>query len=210
MPLIRRGPPTKQPSTEKASVSETLERQLASGTGAERWAAARALGSDHRSTAILADALAVETASDVREAIFTSLVLIGTAEAADALALALRSDDAQLRSGALDALGAMPQVTKGILPGLLSDQDSDVRILSCDLLRDLDSQLATDLLGDLLDTETHPNVCGAAIDVLAENGNSAALPSLERLAVRLASNAYLSFAITDAIERVSKRPASDG
>ena len=83
----------------------------------------------------------------------------------------LRSDDASLRTGALDALRAMPAAARAAhLPGLLADPDADVRLLSCELVRDLPEAEANRLLADLLERETEANVCAAAIEVLAEIG----------------------------------------
>ena len=42
----------------------------------------------------------------------------------------LRSDDASLRNGAVEALQAMPEAVRPLLPGLLADGDADVRILA--------------------------------------------------------------------------------
>ncbi|RYG29684.1 MAG: HEAT repeat domain-containing protein, partial [Burkholderiales bacterium] len=110
----------------------------------------------------------------------------------------------------LDALGAMPEITRALLPSLLSDADADVRLLSCELVRQLDASEAVDLLGPVLEQEMHPNVCGAAVDVLAELGDSLCVEPLRTCAARFASDPYLSFAIADAISRTSTRSASNG
>ncbi len=204
MPLIKRGPPT-APSTPPVSVSTA--KQLASGTPSERWAAARALGQDETAVALLAGALGTEQASDVREAIFTSLVLIHTSEAAAALASIIRSDDAQLRTGALDALSAVMDVARPFLPGLLSDPDPDVRLLACELARALEPSDGADLLCTMLTTEQQPNVCGAAVDVLSEIGADSVVDVLKKCAERFAEDPFLEYAIAEAIERASKRPA---
>jgi hypothetical protein len=204
MPLIKRGPPTAPASPTSAAPS-----QLESGSVSERWAAARALGQDVGAVPLLAGALKSEQAPEVREAIFTSLVLIHSAEAASALASVIRSDDAQLRTGALDALSAMMDVAQPLLPSLLGDLDPDVRLLACELVRPLDPGASTKLLCALLETEQQPNVCGAAVDVLSEVGVSTAVDVLQRCAMRFSDDPYLGFAIADAIERASQRPAGN-
>jgi HEAT repeat protein len=183
---------------------------LENGTVSERWAAARALAQDANAVPLLVGALRAEQAPEVREAIFTSLVLIRSKEAAAAVASIIRSDDAQLRTGALDALGAMMDVGQPLLPALLSDPDPDVRLLACELVRPLDPHDGTELLRALLETEQLPNVCGAAVDVLSEVGVSTAVDVLQRCAMRFEGDPYLSFALSDAIERTSKRPARNG
>jgi HEAT repeat protein len=204
MPLIKRGPPASP-----ASPTSGAPSQLESGSVSERWAAARALAQDANAVPLLAGALRSEQAPEVREAIFTSLVLIHSAEAATALAAVIRSDDAQLRTGALDALGAVMDVAQPLLPALLSDPDPDVRLLACELVRPLDPGEGTKLLCAMLEAEQQPNVCGAAVDVLSEIGVSAARDVLQRCAMRFADDPYLGFAIADAIERTSKRPAGN-
>jgi hypothetical protein len=59
------------------------------------------------------------------------------------------------------------------------------------------------LLCDLIEHEPHPNVCAAAIEVLAEVGTPEALPVLERCSLRFASTPFLPFAISLAIARIS-------
>lgn len=208
MPLIKRGPPASPPPPPPgAGQAQDL---LISGTVTERWSAARALGQDAGAVSLLAAALRREEAPEVREAIFTSLVLIRSADAARALALVIRSDDAQLRTGALDALNAMRDLAQPLLPELLSDLDPDVRLLACELVRPLEPQAGTELLCTLLETEQQANVCGAAVDVLSEIGLSSATAVLQRCAARFGSDPYLAFAIGDAIVRTAQRPARDG
>ena len=93
------------------------------------------------------------------------------ATASPAMLPMLRSDDAALRTGALDALRSSVIATHELLPLLLNDRDVDVRILSCELARGLPSDEASRSLCALLDREVEINVCAAAVEVLAEVGN---------------------------------------
>jgi vesicle coat complex subunit len=116
-------------------------------------------------------------------------------------------DDAQLRGGALDALRAMIGVVRPVLPALLADADADVRLLTCDLVRELPTADATRLLCDVLARETEANVCIAAVDVLAEIGDAAALPYLENCAARFHQVPFLGFAVQIAMQQiVAERP----
>jgi HEAT repeat protein len=153
---------------------------LRTGTAAERWSAARALGASPDGTKALGEALKTETDTRVREAIFTGLVRTGSRESVDAVVPHLRSDDANLRMGALDALRAMIGAARPILPALLTDPDADIRVISCDLTRELPSPEATRLLCDVLARDPEVNVCAAAVDVLADIGEADALPFLEQ------------------------------
>jgi HEAT repeat protein len=89
-----------------------------------------------------------------------------------------------------------------LLPTLLADSDPDVRILACDLVRSIAADAPTRLLFDLLDRDPEPNVCAAAVDVLAEIGKPDAAPVLRRCAARFAAAPFLPFAIGIALTRL--------
>jgi HEAT repeat protein len=201
MPLIKRGNPAAAPAPHDAGA------QLAGLTSSDadtRWHAARAMALDTASVAPLAKALQTEAAPRVREAIITSLMRIGDQASVQALLPYLRSQDAGMRTAAIDALQAMPDATSPFMTALLSDNDSDVRILAAELVRNMPVDKATALLVALLDRETHPNVCGAAIEVLTELGTPDALPALQACAKRFAGTPFLPFAISHAIARISR------
>ena len=206
MPLVRK-PGGNPPSTATAAGAALGKR--ASVHADERWAAARAAADVPGSTTALAGALRHEGDPRVREAMFTSLALIGTRESADEVISFLRSDSANLRAGALDALRTMTGNMRELLPRLLGDRDADIRILSCELTRNLPGPDATTLLCSLLADEHEANVCAAAIDVLAEVGGPAALPTLAECAVRFRDSPFLTFAIRTATDRInSQHPPS--
>lgn len=200
MPLIRKpGKDARQPDTPQP---EDLLRTLTQGDADARWSAARAAADLPSGVDALAAALPNENDTRVREAILTSLARIASPRSVDAIVPLLRVDDASVRTAALDALRAMPDAVRAQLPSLLKDGDSDVRILSCEIARTLPRADATALLGELLAVETEANVCAAAIDVLAEAGDPAALPALDRCAARFAGTAFLAFAIEIARGRI--------
>jgi HEAT repeat protein len=175
---------------------------LTGGSSEERWAAARAVRELPGAAESLGQALRNEDDQRVREAIFTSLARLRTTASVQAVLPHLLSDDANLRAGALDALRAMPEATAPHLPSLLRDADPDVRLLACDLARGVPTTEANRLLCDLLYTEREPNVCAAAVDVLAEIGGAAALPVMARCAERFPDDPFLSFSIRIAAERI--------
>jgi HEAT repeat protein len=202
MPLIRKTP---EPSDHVASADSARER-LKSGGAEARWAAARELAAAS-DVDTLAAALALESDRRVREAILTSLARIGGVSAARAVAMYIRSDDAALRISALDALQAMGDDCAPLLPALLADPDSDVRLLACELVRTAADDATIRLLSDLLDRDREPNVCAAAVDVLAEIGNPDAAPAMRRCAERFAGVPFLAFAISVALTRLEGAPA---
>jgi HEAT repeat protein len=205
MPLVRK-PKGPESASKPAVASESLAG-LASTDPDKRWAAARAASTVAGGTQALANALQTETDARVREAILTGLARIGTSDSANQLLPLLRSDDAQLRTGALDALRMMPQALSELLPALLQDRDSDVRLLSCELARGLSSETATTLLCGLLAGEQQVNVCAAAIEVMAEVGNVSALPVLAECGRRFPDAPFLGFAIRIATARIKSQSA---
>jgi len=207
MPLIRKAAGAPFPVDDAAIAGDAL----LTGSVDERWAAARALSSQPQAAAALGAALKVEPDARVREAMLTSLVQIGTPESAEAIVPLIRCDDASRRTGALDALRLMPGVLAGRLGALLDDPDADVRVLACDLARELPARAATDLLCDLLARDREPNVCAAAVDVLVECAGPEALPALAACADRFSDVPFLVFSLKIAGDRIRDRtPLQDG
>ena len=195
MPLVRKPSSQTPPATSPRPPGE--------GTSEQRWSAVRAAAERPDGLAFLADALAHESDSRVRAAIFTGLANLATPESAAVVVRYLRSDDADLRTCAGDALRAMPQACRPHLPALLTDGDADVRLLSCELTRGLPDEEASRLLCDLLERENEKNVCAAAIEVLAEIGRPEAVPSLARCGARFAGDPFIAFSIKVATERIA-------
>ena len=139
----------------------------------------------------------------MREAIFMSLARAATAESVSAVLPYLRGDDANLRTGALDALRAMPTAVMPVLSDLLADADADVRLLSCEIARVLPPGQATPLLCRQLERETQPNVWAAIVEVLAEVADAEALPVLARCAEDFPQETFLRFSIKAAAERIA-------
>ena len=206
MPLIRRDAPS-APSTPGQDDHRGL---LTQGSPDQRWAAARAM-TGPADAPLLAAALASEGDARVRGALLTSLSRCGAAESLDAILPLLRSDDASARTGALDALRAIPEIVAARLPLLLQDEDADVRLLACELARGIPEAQAAALLVDRLALDPQPNVCAAAVEVLAEVGTPEVLPALETCAARFPDEPFLAFATRAAADRIrSQAPARRG
>jgi len=203
MPLLRRGKSGETPPP-PVETADALAVELRHPDPERRWSAARRLGDRPGAAEHLAAALPGETEPRVVEAIFTALARRGGEESAPHLFPLLRSDDAGLRNGAIEALQTMPAALAGHIEELLHDLDSDVRIFAVELTRKMPPAPATASLCRLLDREAHPNVCAAAVDVLAEIGSRAAIPHLERCRDRFATQLFLPFAIATAIETLSR------
>jgi HEAT repeat protein len=199
MPLIRK---TRNPSSSPPLDLATVMSALASGTDDERWAAARSAHELPGSAMALAEALLREPNSRVREAMFNSLARIATPESVELLVLFVRSDEAHLRTGALDSLRAMKGAVWPYLPRLLADGDADVRLLACELVRKVPDDEASRLLCKLLESEAESNVCASAVEVLAEVGGTDALPVLARCEERFRATPFLAFSIKIAADRI--------
>jgi len=193
MPLVRKNTPPPPPPSDA-----NLRSEIAS----ERWSAARAM-TNSGDIAALGDALETERDPSVREAILSSLSQIATTASAAAIIPGIRSDDASVRRGALDALISIPRAAAPHLPALLVDADADVRLLSCEIARGLPSDEATRLLSEVLKNDAAVNVCIAAADVLADIGTADALPALDAAEARFPDEGFLSFAIEAARERIA-------
>jgi HEAT repeat protein len=203
MPFVKRGPAAPATSDTQGGDLASHLAALRSPDAEARWQAARALAEDAAAVPALAAALAGETVPRVREAIMTALVLIGDAASVQALLPYLRSEDAGKRAAAIEALQALPAAISPFMAALLTDADSDVRLLATELARNMPAPQATQLLSDLIEREQHPNVCAAAVDVLAEVGTRDAVPALRSCAERFAGTAFLPFAVAVAIGRIS-------
>jgi HEAT repeat protein len=203
MPLIR-----KEFDKAAASAPRQARPSFASASADERSAAARA-ARDPAAIPSLGEALAHERDARVREAIFTALARIATPESAKVVLPYLRLDDANTRTGAMDALRAMPDACQPFFPGLLEDPDPDVRVLACDLVRDAGGAEGPRWLCALIEAELQANVCAAAVEALGEIGDATAAPSLSRCAERFPDDPFLGFAIkvvADRLRRVSPAP----
>ena len=198
MPLIRG-----KKGGASGETSSSQQGALDSPDADSRWTAARALAGQADAVPALAVALAHEPIPRVREAMMTALIRIGNTASVEVILPYLRSQDASVRAAAIEALQALPDAIAPFMTPLLSDGDSDVRLLATELARNMKASEATRLLCELIDHEHHPNVCAAAIDVLTEVGTPDALPTLERCAVRFAATPFLPFAVAVAMSRIS-------
>lgn len=208
MPLVRKPPPGPPVAASSAVDADAIVRALASGTEDERWSAARAAADLPASVPALGAALARERSSVVREALFSALVRIANPQSVETVLPFLRADDAQVRTNASDALLAMKSAAWPYLRVLLNDQDADVRILACNLVREMPQDQSVRLFCERLDAETEGNVVAAVVEVLAEIGGAEALPALAQCAERFNATPFLTFTIKIAMDRVRSQTAN--
>jgi HEAT repeat protein len=204
MPFVKRdliAPSTESPGPGDGSAPYIAA--LHSPDAEIRWTAARALGGRADAVPALAAALGVEQVARVREAIMTALIRVADEPSVMALLPYIRSQDAAQRAASIEALQALPEAILPFMATLLADSDSDVRLLATELARNMPAAVATRILCSLLQHEQHPNVCAAAVDVLAEVGTRDAVPVLQACAERFAATPFLPFAVSIAIARIS-------
>jgi len=168
--------------------------QLAAPEAAARRAAAHALGDWPEAVPVLLCALDVETEQAVRSALLAALGRIGNEEAAAGLAACLRREDAWLRNAAIEVLRGLPGQVAAVIAHLLVDWDRDVRILAVGILDTLRHPSVETWLLQLIEADGDVNVCGAALDVLAEVATDDARAPVTRLLERFDGEPYIAFA----------------
>jgi HEAT repeat protein len=179
-----------------------LLAQLREGDAEQRRWAARDLMGFPQAAGFLGARLLDEPATDVREAILTTLKAIASDEAASALLPLLRSEDAMLRNGAIEALTGMPAQVAPRMSALLHDEDPDVRIFTLNLLGDLQHPDIPRWLRDVLANDNEVNVVAAAIEVMSEVGSPEDLPALNAAKRRFAADPFIGFAADMAAQRI--------
>lgn len=202
MPFVKPNPTTPTADTMSGGLTSSVAA-LNSPDDDARWVAARALGGQADAVPALDAALSREQVPRVREAIMTALMRVGDEASVLSLLPYLRSQDAGQRGMAIEALQALPEAISPFMPKLLADNDADVRILATELARNMPAEDATRVLCGLLANEQHPNVCAAAIDVLAEVGTRDAVPALQACAERFSNTPFVPFAVSATIARIS-------
>ena len=188
---------------------EFITAQLSSPDAGIRRRAARALADDPTAASALAECLAAESEPSVRNALFGSLVSIGGPHAAALVARYMRSEDAALRGGAIEALKHLHEAAVGAVDELLNDSDTDLRLLAIEVTRAWPAERAAPRLQRIFAGESHVNVCAAAVDVATEVGGPDLLPGLAALRVRFPDETFLLFAVEIAVSRIGNHPETD-
>lgn len=128
----------------------------------------------------------------------------------EALASLLRCHNASVRAQTLSALQVMPDETARLVPDLLADPDPDVRILTANLLQDLPHPDTQVWLRAILRSETHVNVCMAAVEALAETGTPEMVGDLVGLVDRFPDQPFVAAAVAQVRRLIEGRSEHDG
>jgi HEAT repeat protein len=193
MPLVKR---------RQAGSRGKPQPRLDAGSADQRRAAALASAGDPVATPALLATLVSEPAREVRVAIVTALIAIGTEEAAAGLVGLLRADDIGLRNDALEALRRIGTAAAAPLRAALADPDPDRRLFAIQALGPRQAGWARDRLRALLAVETEVNVGLAAVNAMAEFGNSDDLHALHDFAARFPAEPMVGFAVRHAVDQL--------
>ena len=192
----------------RQSSCEELGAELESADAVVRRHAAKEILRCPHAGAALVRRLKCEPEVAVRAAILTALIRLDDPAATAGLADCLRSEEAALRNEAIDALrelassgdraGAVPPV----LASLLADPDPDVRIFAVNVMESVTQPEVERWLIEVIEGDSHVNVCAAAVDLLCEVGTEAAVDPIIRLKARFRSQPYIQFAADLALKRI--------
>ena len=175
---------------------DSLVNDLHTGNTDVRRLAARDLMDEPKARQPLLDRLGEEQEPIVVEAIFNALSSHCDDELVRELMHKLKSEDAQVRNGAIEVLQNQPGLFANHVNELLCDEDPDVRIFAVDVIGAISHADAAQWLHAVVLKDKHINVVGTAVDKLAEVGDSTTLPVLTQVEQRFPHEAYIQFAIT--------------
>lgn len=203
MPLVRSPAPIAT-LPERSQTTEDLLRDLRTGKSeSQRRDAAHKLALKPEAVEALGDALALETAPRVREAITLSLVGIGTEVAAARLAAFLGSEDVALRNAAVEGLQQIGMGAAGAVRQCLASSDRDERILAINVLETLGHQDTREWLRNVLTHETDVAVGLAAVEALTQIGEPEDVRAMRDFAMRFNDEPFVGFAVDFACRRVA-------
>lgn len=189
----------------KAEPERDYEQLLASLDDADaalRRQSAREIAHWPQGGAALVGHLKREEDPAVREAILNALVRSKDALIVDGLVDCLRSDNAALRNEIIETFKQLGPEVDPILASLLADPDPDLRIFAVNILESQRHPEAESWLIEVIEADSHVNVCATAVDLLCEVGTEASSDSLARLKARFASEPYIQFASDLALKRI--------
>ncbi len=166
--------------------------------------AIRDLAMHSSSVPVLCDFIQQEEELSVQEAIFSTLLEIGNEEVVTNLIPLLKSDDASIRNSVVELMQQLPMIVIPFIEDLLNDSDSDIRILTLNILRDLIHPKTHVWLLKVIQKEENVNVVGTAVDCLAEIGKPNMIPELQALKNRFEDEPYITFAVDTAIHRIKE------
>lgn len=181
---------------------EGLLRQLEDPDPSIRRWAARDLSLHPSAAGPLAQRLAEEPETDVREAIAASLEVIGGGRTVEGLIPLLHSDEAGLRNTAIEILQHLPDDVAVHIERLLSEPDSDLRIFAVNIMETVPHPRSEEWLCAVLHDDPHVNVVAAALNLLSEVASERALAAVEQASRRFSTEPFIQFACQTVKKRI--------
>jgi HEAT repeat protein len=191
-----------QRTQKKKQSCKLLVADLEDTDPAARRNAARALIHCSDATTKLLSRLKREENSSVREVILGSLIHISDPSVVSELIMCLRTGTAATCNEIIDAMKQMTCEVAPVMRSLLADPDPDMRIFAVNILESLRHPNVESWLIEVIEADTHVNVCATAVDLLSEVGTTVAMEPLLRLKARFADIPYIQFAADVALQRI--------
>lgn len=191
-----------QPRVVPSLDAQQLLASLGSSDIFTRRQAVRELVNLEDASAVLTEHLRRELEPSVQSAILIALTELGDEKALAGLIECLASEDVQLRNAAIAALKQLPMQVATVIEQLLQNPDADIRIFAVNVLESLRHPLVVNWLIQVIENDSHLNVCATAVDLLGEVGEDKAVPALKRLQQRFAQEPYIQFAVSLALKRI--------
>ncbi|MDD5227379.1 MAG: HEAT repeat domain-containing protein [Methylococcales bacterium] len=208
MPIIKKQVPKIQCTNHDDRINNRdftglVEELYSEDSTARRWAV-RDLAEMPDVSSVLVDRLVVENNAGVRTAILNALAHLGDDVAIAGLVHCLRSEEAALRNEAIGVLKESPNEVEPIISTLLTDSDSDVRIFAVNILESLRHKNVEQWLLNVIEKDSHLNVCATAVDLLSEVGSERSIPALKQLKIRFEDEPYICFSVDLALKRIEE------
>jgi len=187
---------------------EALRAALVSADPETRRGAALDLGvlsepEQGQAISALLTALAVETVPGVRDAVLAQLARHDRPEVAAGLVPYLASEDATVRNAVVGALARIPQAMLLYLPGLIQDQDPDVRILTVMVLAAMDVPEAESWLTRIALHDTNNNAVAAAIGELVPIAGARCVETLATARDRFPQDQFIQFTVRRSLATIA-------
>jgi hypothetical protein len=115
----------------------------------------------------------------------------------------LKSDNAYLRNIVIGYLREQGEKIENYVRKLLKDPDKDVRIFAVNILQDAGIENAREIIREFIQEEREINPLMTAVECLGEIGSEEDIPLLEKVKERFPNEPFVSFAVDNAIKRLS-------
>ena len=190
---------TEAQSDEKRSAERTQEQLIADLASADsstkRWAI-RDLANTENAHKVVLERLPTENDPTVIEALFSALEHNMTDADASQLITMLKSEQVQLRNGAIELMQQNPDLFAQNIHKLMQDEDPDTRIFCVDIIGAVAHPEALNWLHHIALNDDNENVVGTALDKLAEVCNASTYDILQTVESRFPNHAYITFVIS--------------